>query len=249
MSRLDPKTRALLRPASGGGAAGPMTAPALFASLAQRGVHEFAEARFGDLTAAAGLALAVLGAARPGPVLWVTEARLQREHGRLSARGVQAMGADPGRLLSVAAGKTLDVLWCVEEGLRSGAVAAVVAAVSEASFTATRRLSLAAAEAELPALLLMPHNRGGASAAQSRWRVASAPSAPNRYDPEAPGAPRWQVTLERARLAPEAVGRRFDLELEDETHHLRVVDRLADRSLEAPGRAAGAAAGNLARTG
>jgi protein ImuA len=39
-----------------------------------------------------------------------------------------------------------------------------------------------------------------ASAAQLRWRIEPAVSGEMRFDPRAPGTPRWQVTLERGRL-------------------------------------------------
>lgn len=218
----------LEEPAETAGRADPT---ALLAAMAAGGLHEMAETRYGDMSALSALTVAVLAAhARPGPVLWVAEAALLREHGRLSARGAQAMGLDPGRLLCVRAPRPRDALWCVEEGVRSGAVSAVVAALSEADFTATRRLQLAAEAQGVPAILLMPHRRAGASAAEARWRVAAAPSAPNPYAPRAPGSVRWEAALERSRLAPWAAGRRFDLEFDDETLSLRVVDRLATRS-------------------
>lgn len=221
---------ALVRLSEPADAAAQADPSALLAAMGESGVHELTEARFGDMPALTALAALVLGThARPGPVLWVTEAALVREHGRPLARGLLGFGLDPGRLLTVAAPRPRDALWCVEEGLRSGAVAAVVAALTEASFTATRRLALASEAQGVPAILLMPHRREGATAAEARWRVASAPSAPNPYDPKAPGAVRWQARLERSRRAPWATGRQFELEVDDATRSLGVVDRLAAR--------------------
>ncbi len=237
MIRLDPTRLALLRPSASPGPAAEEPL-ALVARMVEHGVHEIAEARFGDFAAATGLAAAALRLRPAGALLWVSEARLRREHGRMSARGLQAMGGDPGRVLAAEAAKTRDALWCVEEGLRSGAVAAVVAELSEADFTATRRFALASRESGVPAILLLPHTREGATAAESRWRVRALPSAPNPYDAEAPGAVRWQAVLERSRAAPGAVGRRLDLEVEDETHRLCVVAGLADRPAAQSGRLA-----------
>ncbi len=210
--------------------------------MADQGVHELAEAAFGDHPAAAGLAAAALAAhARPGPILWITEARAAREHGALSARGAEAMGLDPGRLLEIRAPRALDALWSVEEALRSGAVAAVVAEIADPAapdFTQTRRLALAAEARGVPALLLLSHAREGATAATARWRVAAAPSAPDPYDPEAPGRPRWRLALARASTAPGAVGRRHLMEFDDATLSLRLADRLAARPA-APGAGRG----------
>lgn len=198
------------------------------------GLHELAEARYGDMPAVSGLVAALLAnAATMAPVLWIQETGLMRAHGRLSARGLEAMGGAPGQLLEVVAAKRRDALWAVEEGVRSSAVAAVVAELTEADFTATRRLSLATAATSVPALLLLPYDRSGATAAAGRWRVSAAPSTRNALDPEAPGQPCWTLEIQRAREAPWAVGRSFelihDLEVENAAHALRVVDRLAAR--------------------
>ena len=92
-----------------------------------------------------------------------------------------------------------DVLWAVEEGLRCGALAAVVAEADLADFTATRRLSLAAQEGLTPGLLLRDDRLGPASAALSRWRIAALPGAPDPFDQRAPGNPRWALELVRCR--------------------------------------------------
>ena len=187
---------------------------ALLAEMAHGGLHELAEAAHGDAPACTGLALAALAGAGAGAVLWVFQGPARRAHGLLSARGAQAFGFDPGCLLAVRAEKTLDALWTVEEGVKSGAVAAVVAEVTDASFTATRRLALATARTGVAALLCLPHGREGATAAATRWRVAPLPSAPDPWDAAAPGAMRWRAVLERARSAPGAAGRAFDLEFD-----------------------------------
>jgi protein ImuA len=67
-------------------------------------------------------------------------------------------------------------------------------------FTASRRLALRAASARTSLFLLRSGAGREASAAQLRWHVAPALSGEKRFDPQAPGAPRWQVTLEKTRL-------------------------------------------------
>lgn len=224
---------ALVRPCEGTAATAVPGVGELLAAMGRAGVHEIVEAEYGAAPACAGLALAALASARPGALLWVAQGGVLREHGGVSARGARHAGLDPARLLCVRTERVADTLWCVEEGLVSGAVSAVVAELSEASFTATRRLVLAAERTGRPALLLMPHHRGGASAAATRWRVAAVPSAADRWDPRAPGRPRWRVMLERARPAPAAAGRCHDLEFDHETLSVAVVSGLADRPPEA----------------
>jgi protein ImuA len=197
--------------------------------MAQKGVHEIAEAHYGDAGAAAGLALSALRASRPGIWLWIRERALTADLGRVTGLGAAAFGLDPSRLVFVEAGSSLEALLATEEGVRSGAVSAVITELKDASFTATRRLLLASEAGGTPALLLFPHTRAGATASHARWRVSPAPSAPNLFDARAPGSPRWTARLERCRTAPGQAGRQFDLEFDDETLCLRLVSGLVDR--------------------
>lgn len=196
-------------------------------------LHEVVAARYGDEAVLTGLAAAALAGLKGRAVLWVAGAG--RDHGRLSGRGLAGMGLDPGRLLHAVARKPVDALAAVEEGLRSGAVAAVVAELAEMpepGFTFSRRLALAAARMGVPAVLLMGHRREGTTAAEARWRIAALPSAENPFDPKAPGPVRWRAHLARSRRWPEAAGQAMELEFDDETLSLRVVSGLAARPAE-----------------
>jgi len=62
----------------------------------------------------------------------------------LYAPGLSGFGLDLGRLLVVRVQRDRDLLWVMEEGLRSGTLAAVVAEPSKVTTTALRRLQLAA---------------------------------------------------------------------------------------------------------
>lgn len=210
--------------------------------LGHSGVHELAEAGFGDFPALTGLAVAALrDAARPGACLWVRQGALAAEHGRISARGLAGLGLDPGRLVLVDAAKRMDALRAVEEGARAKGLAAVVAEVDEADFTALRRLCLASQESGTPLILMFPHTRSGATAAQGRWRVSARPSAPDPYDARAAGRPAWRAVLEKSRLQPGEAGRVFDLEFHHETPCLRLVPGLAARAADAQPRRVAAA--------
>ena len=66
-------------------------------------------------------------------------------------------------------------------------------------FTATRRLAVAAERSGVPCWLVRLGGTANLSGARMRWRIASAPSLPNPFDPRAPGAPAWDAELFRAR--------------------------------------------------
>ncbi len=198
--------------------------------LAARGVHEVAAAGHGDLAGAAGFALAAGAASGSSAVLWVSLAARTRELGAVSLDGLAACGLAPDRWLEVCATKPREALWAVEEAIHSGAVERVVAELDTIDFTASRRLTLASAARGVPVVLLLGPACEGASAAEARWRVSALASAPNRFDPRAPGRPRWQAVLERARSAPAAAGRCHTVEFDDDTRTCRLVSRLADRA-------------------
>lgn len=119
--------------------------------------------------------------------------------GRLHGWGWRDLGGDPDALLIVRARHDKEVLWAMEEGLRSGALAAVFAEIRSIGFTMTRRLSLAAQESMTPALLLRDDGLVPTSAAATRWLVRTLPSAHDSLDIRAPGAPRWRLGLVRCR--------------------------------------------------
>ncbi|MEO1476582.1 MAG: hypothetical protein AAFS13_09385, partial [Pseudomonadota bacterium] len=167
--------------------------------LGTRGVHELAEAKFGDMPALTGLALAASRSLPPGPILWVSQWALMKEHGVLQQKQIEAFHGRARPCLFVRPRKLFDTLWTIEEAIRSSAVACIVAEITEADFTASRRLSLASSRHGVPVMLLMPHTREGSTAATARWRVSSVPSAVNRLDPRASGQTRWRAVLERSR--------------------------------------------------
>src|ERR1044072_8397585 len=68
------------------------------------------------------------------PVLLAATADWRRERGGLSARGLIALGFDPGQLILVKAAREADALWALEEALKSGAVAGGIATVERADF-------------------------------------------------------------------------------------------------------------------
>ncbi|MGE6697263.1 ImuA family protein [Hyphomonas sp. NPDC076900] len=211
------------------GLVGPLTAPPAREAefpfgLGRHGLHEIAEAAYGDRAATTGFLLAA--APRPSRrtiLLWVTQASSARDMGRVPEAALREATGGKARRLGIVTRHTSDALWAIEEAIVSGVVSHVIAEVDSADFTATRRLTLASERHGVPVTLLLPHTCEGATAAATRWRVCPQPSAPNRYDPRAPGHARWRVHLERCRAAPALVGQAFDLEWNDETLSLHMV--------------------------
>lgn len=176
--------------------------------------------------------LAALGSCSK-PVLWAAP------RADLYGPGLAGFGLDPARLLLLRAGGDRDVLWALEEGLRAGALAAVVGEVAELERTAGRRLQLAAEAGGLPCFLLqrrrLAGSTNGPSAAVTRWRVAPLPSDPGPSQPSTaeadrnlPGRPRWRVALQRCRGAAPGV---FVMEWDDASGGFAMAAGLCDGAL------------------
>ena len=219
------KARGLIRPVT----AAP-TQPAAFPfGLGVSGVHEVAEEAYGQWAAITGFVLATVHHGRKGACLWVSQSTIGLDSGHVPTATFREMTSGSQPRLSVVTHKTAEALWVAEEAIASGAVRQVIAELEEADFTATRRLALASEKHGVPVTLLLPHTCTGATAAATRWRVGTQASSANRYDPRAPGCPRYRVVLERCRTAPATAGQSFDLEWNNETLSLHMVSRLAAR--------------------
>lgn len=128
---------------------------------------------------------------RQRPVLWC---RGDEDAGAPYAPGLTQGGLAGETVIFARARKPAELLWAMEEGLRSGAFAAVLGEGVAPDLTATRRLQLAAEAGATTALLVLSHRvTGGISAALTRWQVASVPVE------EESEAARWQIELKRCR--------------------------------------------------
>ena len=170
------------------------------------------------------------------PVLAAMTTHWLHEQGKPYGPGLSAglagaaLGA--GALILVSGKTEAEMLWAMEQALRSGAVRGVLGGVEGATLAQSRRLSFAADEGEAYAVLLR-RTSGGLNAARRRWKITTLASEGGRYDPRAPGRFRLQAELTRSRSERPGV---FRLEQDDETHRLRLADRLAGDGLGEHGR-------------
>lgn len=187
----------------------PLAAPALAAALPGGGLalgalHEIIGAgpdeEDGAIAAAfAAALLARIARHAAGEILWCLAAA------DLYGPGLAAQGLAPSRLVLARCRDDDEMLWAMEEGLRSPSLAAVLGEIGTLPLVAGRRLQLAAEAGGVTAVLLRrwrdaataARQRATPSAAVTRWRVAAAPS----QDTGEPGvgAPLWRVELLRCR--------------------------------------------------
>ena len=208
-----------------------------------RGLHEV----FGDAAAhgfSAAL-LARLAGTRGGsaPILWCQQGR------DLCGQGLMAYGIDPNRVIIVHGKNDTDILWAMEEGLRSACLSAVIGQLYRVPPIAGRRLQLAAEENGTTGLLLRAtpgktQTQAPTAAALTRWRVLSAPSITPAQGlglaQRGLGKPNWHLELQRCRLCAaegkqlESAGRPQSWQVEwcDETGDLSVAPGLRDGSVQ-----------------
>ncbi len=212
-------------------------------ALSGAGVHEIAASAPAGVAAALGLAAALM-TRRLGhlpdedtrPVLWCRHAASVREYGRLYGHGLSALGLASERLLTVSLTRPRAILWTIEEALKSTALSGIVADMTADALdlTASRRLMLAARGTGVPLLLVFARPPTGATAALTRWRVASHASGPPVFDTDAPGLPAWTLTLERSRAGRPG---QWTVEWHHATHRFALVPALRHQPLrlgEAP---------------
>ena len=219
---------------------------ALAGGLAYGRVHELYAAQDEDAAAATGFALALLTAMADGEArtaLWLRSHRAMRRSGVVQANGCCDLGARPETCLFAMISDTKDLLKAAVDGLRSGALGAVVVETQgnmpELDLTASRRLALAAEKSGTTLFLLCSGTEPVPSAAETRWRVAAAPS--RALPANAPGAPVFAIELLRQRSGPS--GLRWQLEWDRDRRIFMEADAGDLVSLPARGSSAATGAG------
>ena len=172
----------------------------------------------------------LLAGAMEGPVFWIYPGWMP-EH--LHPEGMLEF-ADPGRFIFLGRSRDEDILWCMEEILRSGAVPLVVTELPKpASLTPVRRLNLAAETgakegSHRPLGLLLTAEDGGSMGVESRWRMDAA------YAGDGHDTISWTLHRTRARSDPmktwrvEPKGKGFALTpAQDARHHGKMKQQVA----------------------
>lgn len=191
---------------------------ALGGGLALGRVHEiFAEmdeaGSCSGFAALLGFRAALLGATdtRAGkgpPLLWLRTEAAQKQAGLLHATGLGELGLDPAALLLGVVTDEPALLHAAAEATRCAGLGALLVEcwgpMRGLDLTASRRLMLAAEGSGVTVLVLriLTRLQFQPSAADTRWRVAAAPSI--ALEADAPGAPMFDLELLRRRAGPPA---------------------------------------------
>jgi protein ImuA len=163
-------------------------------------MHEVLPRTAPDLPSAAGFAFGL--AARAGAhTLYIQHDFMRGEGGQPYLPGLTLSGFNTGALIYLHVPKAEDVVWAMGEALKCRGFSAVIAEFPPQTrvldLTMTRRLTLAAQEGAGFGLILRHAGEAEPNAATTRWRVAAAPSVPDRYG--GLGAPSLQLDLVKNR--------------------------------------------------
>jgi protein ImuA len=155
--------------------------------LAPASLHEVVPVAMCDFGAAVGFAFALAARASDDGrnTLWIQTDFAALESGNIYGPGCDLFGLPARQLLVLKVSRPLDALWAMEEALKCGALASVIAELpndgSIADLTATRRLTLAAREGGGFGFLFRHRPSPLTSSAETRWEVAATPSRPDQF--------------------------------------------------------------------
>lgn len=167
-----------------------------------------------------------------GAVLWCR--RSDRTSDRLYGPGLSDSGLSPERLVVVKGRSDSDILWAMEEGLRSPGLVAVLGEVDRINLTGSRRLQLACEAGTTAGFLLRPPQKVLAtSTVLTRWRIAAAQGSGD--------VPRvaWDVELLRCRYRTNDAILNWRVEEDHETGAFRVAADVLHRKMETAARLVG----------
>ena len=172
-------------------------------------LHEIRANESRDGGVASGFTLALVArlasAGRVSSIVWIGEADIRREAGKLYAPGLVALGLDPTHVVEVAVRTEKEALWAFEAALSCSGLVVAVCELRKASLdlSATRRCALRARDTGVTGFLLRVGNaRAEPSAAELRFGVSPAPAGDIGRFSEGVGRMAWRVSLEKNRLGP-----------------------------------------------
>jgi protein ImuA len=168
--------------------------------LLKGALHEVFAAGGHEATATGFVAGLAARVADGKPILWIRQDFSALEFGEIAATGLLELGIDPSRFLVLRVAHAEEALRAASDALTCAALGAVVIEVvgehKVLDLKASRRLTLGAAETNVPAFLLRFNAVADASSAETRWTIRAARS--NEQDDNW-GMPRFDAELVRNR--------------------------------------------------
>ncbi|MGO1243439.1 MAG: ImuA family protein [Sphingobacterium sp.] len=158
-------------------------------------IHEFISQTAACATAVSGFVSSILSILMNNdtPCLWISTKR------SLFPAGLGYFGVQPDKIIFIDITKDKEALWVMEQALKCSALSAVVAELSEVSFTESQRLQLAVEKSQVTGFLhRRKPRRENTLACTARWKITPLASYTENGLPGV-GFPLWEVNLEKIR--------------------------------------------------
>lgn len=159
------------------------------------GIHECVATTQEGTAATTGFLAGLLSllSQKGGAIIWITKNQT------VFAPALTSFGIAPRDVIFVHLARDQEILWAMEEALRTPGLSAVVGELADADLTATRRLQLAVEDSHVTGFLFRINpKKTGSSSCIASWRVQAIPSQLQDGIPGM-GHPRWEVELIKIR--------------------------------------------------
>lgn len=156
-------------------------------------VHEFISATHEAATASFGFISGIVSSLMKSgaPSVWISDKR------SAFPPGLKLFGLEPHKIIFIQTKKPKEILWVIEEALKTDCISAVVGDITEISFLESRRLQLAVEQTKVTGFLLRRNPKNLSTACVTKWRIKPIPTE-NKLIPGL-GFPKWNVELIKVR--------------------------------------------------
>jgi protein ImuA len=157
-------------------------------------IHEFFSVGNEDSTASFGFIAGIISSLMHSgaPSVWVAPSPM------IFPPGLKFFDIDPHKVIFIQTKKPKDLLWTIEEALKSESVCAVVGETGEISLAESRRLQLAVEESRVTGFVVRRNPKNLATSFVTRWKIKPLPSLLESSLPGI-GFPAWNVELTKVR--------------------------------------------------
>jgi protein ImuA len=165
------------------------------ASFPVGAIHEFVFSEAEEFAATGGFVGSVLASLMQngGASVWISCSK------NIFPPALQSFGIAPDKIIFIQLKKEKEILWAMEEALKSTGVSAVIGEMQELSFTSSRRLQLAVEQSNVTGFVFRHNPRNlNTTACITRWKITPSPSELTGNMPGV-GFPRWNVELLKVR--------------------------------------------------
>ena len=158
-------------------------------------IHEFLTQSAEDIATTSGFISCLLSSLmnNGGVSAWIGSSQ------KIFPSALKFFNVEPDKIIFIDTKNPKELLWLIEETLKCEGLAAVIGEVAEVSFTASRRLQLAAEQSRVTGFLIRNNLRNiNTNACTARWRISSNPSIITDDMPGI-GFPAWNIELLKIR--------------------------------------------------